>query len=321
VALLEYPLISIITPTYNREAYLSETIESVLRQDYPNFEYLVLDDGSTDNTRQLVTRYDDPRLQYRYHNNMGETQTVNKGFQMAKGAYIVVVNSDDPLLPDFMRKAVDFMQSRPELLVAYPGWIMIDENSNLLQEQPMYEYNYVNMVKWHYCMPGAGAIITRKALELVPGRDPAFRYRGDYDFWLQVGLHGPFAYLPEVLATWRTHSEGATSNINERMIMEHIEVIEKLYNTPNLPEAVKKVRREAFCNAYYTAGYICRKSNPALARRLLLRSILYKPFAPIHYPMRTRSWKMMLQTILPRFIIRLYYGIRKLKWFLYRNKT
>jgi glycosyltransferase involved in cell wall biosynthesis len=309
----EHPLISVITPTYNRETYLAETIESVLGQEYHNFEYLVLDDGSTDNTRELIAQYDDPRLKYHYHDNMGETLTVNKGFQLAQGEYVVVVNSDDPLLPDFMRKSVDFIQNHPELLVVYPGWKIIDENGNHLKEQPMYEYSYVNMVKWHYCLPGPGAMIARKALEFVPGRDPAFRYRGDYDFWLQVGLHGPFAYLPEVLATWRTHSQGATSNINERMVMEHIEVIEKLYNTPDLPEAVKKVRREAFCNAYYTAGYICRASDPAMARKLFLRSIFFKPFAPIHYPMRTRSWKIMLLTILPRFFVRLYYGLLKIK--------
>src|SRR5213080_4739493 len=80
----EFPLVSVITPSYNRADYLPETIESVLSQDYPNFEYIVLDDGSTDNTCEVLERYSH-QLKWETHPNMGETLTVNKGLKMARG--------------------------------------------------------------------------------------------------------------------------------------------------------------------------------------------------------------------------------------------
>ena len=82
----DWPLVSVITPTYNRaDDFLRETVESVLAQDYPNFEYLILDDGSSDNTRELIESINDPRIKYEYHDNMGVVRTVNKGFQHSPG--------------------------------------------------------------------------------------------------------------------------------------------------------------------------------------------------------------------------------------------
>jgi glycosyltransferase involved in cell wall biosynthesis len=91
-------LVTIITPAYNRANYLDETIQSILNQDYPNLEYIVLDDGSKDNTVEVLKKYRG-RIIWETHPNIGETRTVNKGLSMAHGDIIGIVNSDDPLLP------------------------------------------------------------------------------------------------------------------------------------------------------------------------------------------------------------------------------
>ena len=98
----QLPLVSIITPAYNRQSLIEETILSVIGQDYPNLEYLVLDDGSSDDTLSVIKKYA-KHLRYDAHPNMGETRTVNKGFTMARGEILAVVNSDDPLLPGAVR--------------------------------------------------------------------------------------------------------------------------------------------------------------------------------------------------------------------------
>jgi len=103
------PLVTVVTPVYNREDYLEEVILSVLGQDYPNIEFIVLDDGSTDGTLQVIWKYRE-RLRWESHANMGQTRTVNKGFSMAKGEIVGVVNSDDPLLPGAIREIVAFMR-------------------------------------------------------------------------------------------------------------------------------------------------------------------------------------------------------------------
>src|SRR3972149_444079 len=127
------PLVSIVTPTYNRASYLSETIESVLNQSHRNIEYIVLDDGSTDDTRHVLEKYG-KRLIWESHTNIGEARTVNKGWRMAHGEFVVVVNSDDPILPSMVEAGVAFMRERPQVLVAYPDWLEIDEHSRVIRK-------------------------------------------------------------------------------------------------------------------------------------------------------------------------------------------
>lgn len=129
VNLANYPLVTVITPTYNRADYVAETVESVLAQNYPNIEFIVLDDGSKDKTLEILSKYKD-KIILEAHPNMGENPTVNKGFEMAKGEYICVVNSDDPLLPGAITRLVEALMTEPEALAAYPDWLEIDPESS-----------------------------------------------------------------------------------------------------------------------------------------------------------------------------------------------
>jgi glycosyltransferase involved in cell wall biosynthesis len=272
----DLPLVSIITPAYNRASYLDETIQSILNQDYPNIEYIVLDDGSKDNTREVLEKYTG-RLVWETHPNMGETRTVNKGLSMAHGDVVAIVNSDDPLLSGAVSTAVAFMQLHPNILVAYPDWDFIDQDSNVTGHCQVPDYEYLYMVKYHYCSVGAGAFIRRKALELTGGRDPEYKYVADYEYWLRLGLYGPFARIPRTLATFRVHPDSASvSSMGRTMAGEHIHLIKKFYSRPDLPPEVLKVRAEAFGNAYLIAG-ITAGSEWWLALKYYLTAALYYP--------------------------------------------
>ncbi len=202
----QYPLVSIITPSYNRASYLEETINSVLSQNYPNIEYIVLDDGSTDDSLEVIKKFK-KRIIWDSHKNMGEANTVNKGFKMAHGEIIGVVNSDDPLLPHAISEIVEFMQDNPETIVVYPDWKKIDQTGKDIEYVKTVEYNYEYMIKQHFCTPGPGAFFKRKVMNILKGRDPQFKYVSDFDFWLRAGLIGPFARLPKTLATFRVHPD------------------------------------------------------------------------------------------------------------------
>ncbi len=131
------PKISVITPAYNRADMLKETIESVLAQTYEDFEYIIVDDGSTDATKELVTRYlDDSRVEYFYHENIGEPKTVNRGYSLSKGEYTIVVNSDDPLYDKdyFKKKRLKLLKQRLIFWLFIQNWVEIDENSNELSK-------------------------------------------------------------------------------------------------------------------------------------------------------------------------------------------
>ncbi|OAI44766.1 hypothetical protein AYO44_13585 [Planctomycetaceae bacterium SCGC AG-212-F19] len=291
---------TVITPTFNRARFLDETIDSVLAQTYPRIEYIVLDDGSTDNTQEILQGYEG-RLQTYTHPNMGETRTVNKGWQLAKGKYVFTVNSDDPVCPELVATAVQFMEDRPDVLAAYPDWVIIDEHSRPTQPITTAEYDYATMVAWHHCMPGPGTIMRRQAFERLGLRDPRFRYVADYEYWLRLGLHGRMARIPQTLATWRTHATNLTTTARGRlMAAEHIAVIRRLFRRANLPEVVRKFHRQALATAYFVAGLTTAPAARWQAQRYLLRALLYCPMKSLSYPPTglTLPWAVLRQNLL-----------------------
>lgn len=271
------PRVTVITPAFNRADYLDEVIRSVLEQGYPDLEYIVLDDGSTDGTRDVLRRYEG-RIVAASHPNMGETGTVNRGFSMARGDILGVVNSDDPLRPGAVRTIVDRMEADRGLLAVYPDFDMIDAQGRVIETLRPPDYRYLDMLRWHRCLPGPAAFFRREVVDRLGGRDPGFRYVADFDFWLRAGLLGPFERLPEVLATFRVHEDSAS--VREKgtaMADEHLRLVEKIFSLDGLDPAVRAVRREAFSSAHYVAGCVATRDNPAEARRHFRRALAYAP--------------------------------------------
>jgi glycosyltransferase involved in cell wall biosynthesis len=309
----DLPLVSVITPTYNRASFLDETIQSVLNQDYPRIEYIVLDDGSTDNTKDVLQKYNG-RIIWQNHSNMGETRTVNQGITMSSGDILVVVNSDDPILPGAISTIANFMRENPDILVAYPDWNFIGPDSRSFRYRQVPEYDYLYMVKHHHCSVGPGAFIRRQAFNLTGLRDPNYKYVADFEYWLRLGLYGKFARIPKTLATFRVHNDSASvSARGQEMAAEHIRLVKSLYSRNDLPDQVRKVRREAFAWAHWIAGVSAGK-NRLLALKHYLLAFFY-------YPLSLKEilpyWKDAIIQIVPGFI---YYPLQFI-WGTVRNSV
>ena len=249
-------LVTIITPTYNRAPFLVETIESVLSQDYPEIEYLILDDGSTDATETVLAPYRSrPGVRIERHANMGETLTVNKGFAMARGDIVCVVNSDDPIMPGAVREAVSYMRKHPEVLAAYPDWIEIGPRSEELKRMRLPNYDLQTILGQFNIALGPGTFIRREAFDLIGYRDPTLRYTGDLDFWLRLARHAPLGHIAELLATHRTHT-GAASHFGRGAIManEIVRLVREAYGSGQLPSSLNRLRFKSFCIAHYAAA-------------------------------------------------------------------
>ncbi len=271
------PLVTIITPVYNRADLVEETIKSVLGQDYPNIEYLILDDGSTDNGWEVLEKYQDQAVLEK-HANMGETRTVNKGFSMAKGEIVGVINSDDPLLPGAVRKIVQYFRSHHETIVVYPDWEKIDEKGRVFEKVRTPDYDYEYILKTFHCVPGPGTFFRKSVIDKLAGRDARFKYVSDFDFWLRAGLIGPFARLPEILATFRVHSGSASVNsLGGRMSQEHIDLAKKIYALPDFPGSLKKFKNETYSSAYFLAWWMSGKRVSFKGIKYLLISFFYHP--------------------------------------------
>lgn len=251
------PLVTIITPAYNRASFLDETVNSVLSQDYPHIEYIVLDDGSTDHTKQVMEKYRD-RVHFESHTNLGETRTVNKGFAMARGEIICVINSDDPMRSGAVREGVQALQSDPEALAAYPDWDEIGPDSALIRRMQLPDYDIENMLVGFNVSIGPGVFIRRSAIERFGMRDPQLKYVGDLEFWHRLALRGRLIHIPKVLATHRVHPDATSvTDRGARMADELVGMVHKIYSVDGIPFTIQRLRHKVLSNAHNVATYYC----------------------------------------------------------------
>lgn len=271
------PLVTVITTVYNRADLVDETILSVLNQDYPNIEYIVLDDGSTDNSWQVLQKYKD-RVILGRHENMGESRTVNKGFSMAKGEIIGVLSSDDLLFPGAVSTMVKYLTDHPQIIVVYPDYQTIDQNGKVTGQINTVNYGYSEMLSYFNCLPGVGAFFSASIVKKLNGRDPCFRFVADFDFWLRAGLLGDFMRVPQILGAFRVHPASTTvSNKGNMMAQEHLDLAKKILSLPDFPKEFQKLRNQAMSSAYFVAWYVSGRSILSRNWRYLLRSAYYSP--------------------------------------------
>ncbi len=310
------PLVTVITPAYNQEAYLADTIESVLAQDYPNLEYIVLNDGSRDDTVAVMQRYAD-RVNLQSHDNMGEPRTVNRGFKLARGKYVVVVNADDPILPELIRTQVVFLEANPQVVATYPDFKIIDEHSHPIQDIKLIEYDRYEAIRRAWCLPGPGAMIRRDAIEAVNGRDISYRFNSDMDFWFRLSLQGEIRRVPGFLAIRREHSEARGIALRAEVGAEIITLVENFFRRDDLPESFAKLHKEALSSAYFEAG--ARATVYQDRRRYFLRSFRLYPLNWIKY---LRSLWQYGALIFPEFVYNLIRPVFKpYKWWKQRQNT
>lgn len=208
--------LTIITPTYNRAEFLPKTIDSVINQSFIDLEYLIIDDGSQDDTRHIVEQYKkiDPRITYIKKENGGEASAVNCGWQASNGTYIVIVNSDDPQPLDLFEKLVGYMDKNPEIAVGYPNWSSIDIENNITKTYTMDQFDYEYMLCNVCGFPGPGAILNKELLTDVSKlRDGKFPYVTDLGCWLKLGQKYKFGVSDKGHAWWREHEDGLTSKL------------------------------------------------------------------------------------------------------------
>lgn len=253
------PLVSIVIPAYNHANYLDEAIQSVLKQDYPNIELIVLDDGSTDNTRKVLEKYADA-FRWETHKNMGQANTLNKGWKMSKGEVLSYLSADDILLPHAVSTSIKYL--RDNTVLTYCDFNLIDPDSKIIRRVLAPEFNYFDMFTKYICHPGPGVFMTRSAFERAGLWDSSLRQMPDYDYWLRLGLVGSFKRIPEVLAAFRVHEESQTyAKATERKADEPVNIIRRFIATQELPPELKEHSDEALGNAYLISAQLHIRSH------------------------------------------------------------
>ncbi len=227
------PLVSIVTPSYNMAQYLPETIESVLTQDYPRIEYVVMDGGSTDGTQDLLSRYDG-RLSFVSRRDRGPSDALFQGFRQVQVDILAWLNADDSFLPGAVAKAVEFLQTHPDVDIVYgEGW-WIDEQGQTISRYPTLPFDpKVLATDCFICQPTA---FMRASAYRRCELDPDVNWSFDYDLWIRMAKAGlRFAFVPEYLANSRMHRGSKTIYERGKVFEFSMSLLERHYGYVPLP--------------------------------------------------------------------------------------
>lgn len=224
----EFPLVSIVTPSYNQGEFIRATIESVLNQDYPNIEYLVMDGGSTDNTVEILKSYGD-RIQWVSEKDAGQADAVNKGIKRAKGAIIGWLNSDDTYLEGAVSKMVAYFKEHPDTDMVYGEGYYTNKDGEITERYLTEKYDYNRLSEMCIiCQPTA--FFTKEIVEKVGMLDVNHQLSMDYELWLRIVKAGKIAYIPDYIATSRMYEENKTSSRRTEVYEETCKAVKKHYN-------------------------------------------------------------------------------------------
>lgn len=224
----EHPLVTVVTPSYNMARYLPKTIESVLSQNYPALEYLIVDGGSTDETPGILERYSD-RLRYTVGKDNGPSGAVHRGFQAAHGEVFGWLNADDFYLPGAVRTGVDYLLSHPDVDVVYGEGYWIDESDAVIRRYPTLPFNAATLARDCFiCQP---ATFIRASAYRRCGLDPEVNYSFDYDLWIRMAKQNfRFAAIPDYLAASRMHSAAKTICDREIVFQASMRLLKRHYD-------------------------------------------------------------------------------------------
>jgi len=224
-----HPRISIITPSLGQGAFIGETINSVLSQDYPYVEHIIIDGGSTDNTLEVLNTYGD-KIIWISEPDRGQADAVNKGFRMAKGDLLGWLNSDDTYTPGAISMVVQYFSKHPEVVMVYGEAYFIDGDGKIIGKYSTEQFRLGRLAESCFiCQPTV--FIRADAFKRIGELDANLQLCMDYDYWIRIGKYYPttaIAFLKgKYLANSRMHRESKTTVLKERHYEECLETVKR----------------------------------------------------------------------------------------------
>jgi len=290
----KYPKVSIVTPSYNQAQFLEETIKSVLQQDYPNIEYIIIDGLSVDRSVDIIRKYEDQLAYWVSEQDRGQCHAINKGFARAQGVIIAWLNSDDLYRPGAIRAVVKSFSDHPDAVAVIGGCVLVDaERKGFSYKKPV-DLNPQRLL----CgggIPGQPAVFFRRELsEKVGGLREDLHYVLDWEYWLRVGMHysqDQVVLLDRIIAEIRIWLGNKTSNgytirtkdragSQQLNIDERFKVLKDIFSKQQLRKELRKLESTAYSRAYWRkAKYEHRDGLSSAARRNFIKAYQMAPNA------------------------------------------
>lgn len=276
------PKISIIIPVYNGATTIQATVDSVLKQTFSDFELIVVDDDSTDNTLEILSQYTDSRIQVLSCPHGGAAVSRNRGLKQASGEYIAFLDADDLWTPDKLEAQLNALQTHPKAAVAYSWTDFLDEAGNWRQAGRHTRVNgdaFAQMLRSNFLENGSNPLICRSALDDVGGFDESLTGGQDWDLYLRLAARYLFVNVPAVQIFYRIRSHSISSNIT-RQEQQVVKVLNRAFS--QAPASLQPLKRKSLALVYKylvcrTLDLLPNRSNGWKALRLMIIYIRYEP--------------------------------------------
>jgi glycosyltransferase involved in cell wall biosynthesis len=247
------PLVSVVTPSYNQAAYLEETIRSVLDQDYPAIEYIVIDGGSTDGSVDTIRRYADRIAYWVSEPDKGQADAINKGWSRCSGEIVAFLNSDDYYLPGAVSRIIETFSANPDIGVAYGQAQWVSEGGDPVQVSRVY-VDGQEMLNRLPGLPQPATFVRRQVLETVGLLDATFHFALDGEFFVRALGNFQAMPIPEVLACMRLHSAAKSVAAGLGFAPEVLRIAQKVINNPQRYPRYRVVPDDVLAGAHIVSA-------------------------------------------------------------------
>lgn len=308
--------LSIVIPAYNAEKTIFETIESIQNQTFLSFEIIVINDGSTDKTLEILSKVKEPRLRVFTYENGGLPMARNRGISHATGEYIAFIDADDLWTPDKLELQLAALQQSPTSGVAYSWTAFIDEKGKFLYAgKPFYfEGNvYPHLLVVNFISSGSNILVRRKVIESVGRFDTSLKSAEDWDYNLRLAIQCPFVVVPKYQILYRKSLQAMSSKVD---VMEkaNLIVIERAFQ--NAPKELQYLKNRSLANTYQFFAmlyldYALHNNGAIQATQKLKKTIKLYPISLLKQETQRLALKLVLLRLLPynlaRYLIQ-YFG-------------
>jgi len=266
-----------VTPSYNQDKYIEQTLRSVLDQDYPHIEYLVVDGMSKDSSVEIIKKYADKLTWWVSEKDSGQGEAINKGLSRAKGEIVAWLNSDDYYLPGTLSKVVKIFEENPGVVMVYGDMLAVDEYSQTTNTLKYKQLSLQDLLCFQI-IGQPSVFFRREVLEQTGILDTTFHFLLDHQLWIRIAQEGKILHVPQIWSAARYHAEAKNRAKAAEFGQEAFRILVWAKSQPDLAEAVSGVERRARASAHRVdARYLLDGGQSLAALKAWMHALFIHP--------------------------------------------